>query len=255
MAVRWFSMSTQFLTDPKVEDLGEVHGPAGPLVIVALLGRAKIANDAGRVSCSFRTLAHEAFTDRQEVAGILIEAAANGLLEILEMDDGEVKLRFPAFNKWQDAGRKAEEREARKPNAEANVQTRPEVSGPVPTDRQTDREDKTEKKNTSGKPSDFDLWLAHYHEVTGRTSITGNKEARKAFAARIKEGKTLEDLKNATVGCQSDGWRVQRGLNEPLTILRPSNVEKYISQAVDTPKTGAAAAPSKYDTTTRKVAA
>ena len=40
MAVRWFSMSTQFLTDPKVEDLGEKHGPAGVTVLIALMCKA-----------------------------------------------------------------------------------------------------------------------------------------------------------------------------------------------------------------------
>lgn len=161
MAVRWFSMSTQFLTDPKVEDLGEKFGPSGPLVIVALLGRAKIANDAGRVNCSFRTLGNEAFTDRAEVREILIVASESGLVEIEDLADAEVSLRFPAFRRWQDAGRKADEREAKKPARKAKVQTRPEVSGPVPTDK-TDRQDKTDKtEKRSAAVSATDAPLSH----------------------------------------------------------------------------------------------
>jgi len=144
MAVRWFSMSTQFLADPKIESLGEKHGSAGPLVIVALLGRAKIEGNGGRVTCSFRTLAHESFADRSDLPEIVASAADNGLIEIEELTDTEVSARFPAFSRWQEAGRKAEERQAKKPTPQANVRTRPEVSGSVPTDKtRQDREEKT----------------------------------------------------------------------------------------------------------------
>jgi len=216
MAVRWFSMSTQFLTDPKVEELGETHGPAGPLVIVALLGRAKIANDAGRVSCSFRTLAHEAFTDRQGVAGILNEAAENGLLEILDMDDAEVKLRFPAFSRWQDAGRKAEEREATKPNSRANVQTCPEVSRPVPTDRQTDRQDKTEKKKPAPEdlPPDFpaDLVVAVDSTLPVLQSIADARGAKPV--TRLALAKVIEQYPrhaHLKVARSLDHWLLHGG--------------------------------------------
>ena len=152
MAVRWFSMSTQFLTDPKIESLGEKHGPGGPLTIVALLGRAKIEADAGRVTCSYRTLAHESFVDRADIARILEDAAETGLLSIERNDDSGATVRFPAFRRWQDAGRKAEERGADKPTSKANVQTRPDQSGDVPTDK-TDktRQDRQTDKTEVGK--------------------------------------------------------------------------------------------------------
>lgn len=241
MAVRWFSMSTQFLTDPKVEDLGEKFGPAGPLVIVALLGRAKIADDAGRVTCSFRTLGNEAFVDRSTAKEVVTAAGDSGLVEVTDLGEADVSLRFPAFRRWQDAGRKAKDRESDKPSPQANVRTRPDPSGDVPTDRQTDRQERQEKKKGSTAsrrdvpPEEFDDWLAHYHRVTGRVSVTGSKGARDAFKARRRENKSVEDLKLATVGCQADPWRVEKGHNVPETILRASNVEGYISQAKDRP--------------------
>lgn len=119
-------------------------------MIVGLLGRAKIADDAGRVTCSFRTLGNEAFTDRDAVRGIVEGAAETGLVEIESLSGAEVSLRFPAFRRWQDAGRKAKEREAEKPADRANVQTCPDVSRVVPTDRQTDRHDKTDRRKPAG---------------------------------------------------------------------------------------------------------
>lgn len=234
-------MATQFLTDPKIEDLGEKYGPGGPLTFVALLGRAKIANDGGRVTCSYRTLAHEVFVDRADVARMIEGAAEVDLLTIERSDDGEVTVRISAFARWQDTSRKAEERKAKKPTSQANVQTCPEVSEVVPTDRQTDRQERQEKKKGSTAsrrdvpPEEFDDWLAHYHRVTGRVSVTGSKGARDAFKARRRENKSVEDLKLATVGCQADPWRVEKGHNVPETILRASNVEGYISQAKDRP--------------------
>jgi hypothetical protein len=241
VAVRWFSMSTQFLGDPKVEQLGERHGPAGPLVIVALLGRAKVAGSNGSVTCSFRTLAHEAFTDRQKIPAILEAAAETGLIEVESLDVSGASVRFPAFNRWQDAGRKAEERAAREPTPRANVRTCPDLSGDVPT-----RQDKTEKrreeklKATSGKPSEFDSWLEHYRQITGRATVTGSKSARQAFKARRKEGRSLDDLKAATVGCHSDEFCRTRGHDVPETILRASKVERYIALSVEPPKSGSA---------------
>src|SRR5690606_27921206 len=132
----------------------------------------------GRVTCSFRTLGNEAFTDRAEARGVVSAAAETGLLEVESLSEAEASVRFPAFRRWQDAGRKAKERESRKSSPEANVRTRPKVSEPVPTDktdqtRQTDKTDREEK--TSGKPSEFDSWLADYRMVTGRESLRGSK--------------------------------------------------------------------------------
>ena len=228
---RWLSLSTQFLADPKVEELGEHHGSAGPLVIIALLGRAKIANDGGRVNCSLRTVAHEAFTDRETVAAVLELAEKNGLIQIEVRTATEASVRFPAFSRWQEAGRKAQERATRKLSANANVRTRPEVSGAVPTDTTdtTDTTDRQTKKKASGKPSEFDAWLTHYRRVTGRDSVRGSKPARRAFLARRRDGYSLEDLQAATVGCHSDAWNRERGFDVPETILRADKVTRYIA--------------------------
>jgi len=82
--------------------------------------------------------------------------------------------------------------------------------------------------------TEFNDWLKHYREITGRTSVRGSETAQKAFAARRKQW-SLEELKQATVGCHSDPWRVEHAHDVPDTILRAKNVEGYI-QAGRTPK-------------------
>lgn len=142
---RWFSLSTQFATDPKLEALGEEHGPAGPLAAVVLMARAKVAADGGRVKFSRRTLANEVFIERGDVDAILKTAEDVDLIEIEESGVREITVCFPAFAKWQDAGRKSRDREM-----SGSVRKRPEASGSVPTDRQTDKETEKEKNAPGG---------------------------------------------------------------------------------------------------------
>jgi len=78
--------------------------------------------------------------------------------------------------------------------------------------------------------SEFSEWLEHYHRVTGRTAVRGSDTAQRAFKARRKDW-SLDELKQATVGCHSDTWRVEHSHDVPDTILRAKNVEPYIAAA------------------------
>jgi hypothetical protein len=79
--------------------------------------------------------------------------------------------------------------------------------------------------------SEFDEWLEHYVATTSYTGTTGTKSAKEAFAARRKEGISLEDLKLATVGCHSDDFCREHHHDVPDTILRVSKVTRYIKMA------------------------
>ncbi len=213
---QWLSVSTQFLTDPKIETLGDRHGPAGPLIIFALMARAKIAANAGRVTCSFRTLAHEAFTERADVRRVIESAADVRLITVEDMGEAEATVHFPAFLRWQDAGRKAKEREAENPSPKANVRRSPEASGPVPTDKQTDKQTKRDlsagKRPTPGRQV-FDAWV----EATGKNpnAVKFSKERQSLISRRLMEW-PLEDLLDAV-----KGWRHSphhRGENERQTV-------------------------------------
>lgn len=210
MAVRWFSMSTQFLTDPKIENLGEKHGPGGPLAIVALLGRAKIEGNGGRVTCSFRTLAHESFIDRADIVRILEDAAETGLLEVERSDDSGATVRFPAFSRWQDAGRKADEREAKKPTPQANVRTRPDLSADVPTRQdKTDKTRQTEKKEVGRADAPLSWLLADLIETNGaRRPTVGQKWADEERRLIERDGRDPVEAERLVRWCQNDDfWR------------------------------------------------
>ena len=76
--------------------------------------------------------------------------------------------------------------------------------------------------------TEFDVWLADYHQVTGRTAVTGSEEARASFDARRKEGRSLEELKLATRGCHGNDYLRREALDRPETILRKKNHARYI---------------------------
>jgi hypothetical protein len=97
---RWYALSTHFLTDEKVEVLGEQHGPAGPLVIVALLAQAKERNAKGTVEGSFSLLSKSVFSETDQAFDILSTAIKVGLVEG-ELTNKDFKVRFLGWNKWQ----------------------------------------------------------------------------------------------------------------------------------------------------------
>lgn len=81
---------------------------------------------------------------------------------------------------------------------------------------------------SSSNSKEFKEWLEHYRETTGRKSVRGSRPANKAFDARRSEGRSMDDLKLATVGCHSDDFCRENGHDVPETILRAAKVERYI---------------------------
>lgn len=79
--------------------------------------------------------------------------------------------------------------------------------------------------------NEFKEWLVHYRKATGKESVRGTKGGASAFAARREEGRSLEELKLATVGCHGDEFCRTNGHDVPETILRASKVERYIQLA------------------------
>lgn len=96
--------------------------------------------------------------------------------------------------------------------------------------------------------AEWDRWLAHFHEITGRTATTGSDEAKRAFKARRDEGRSVEELMEATVGCHSEDRLREKGLDRPETILRGSKFQRYIELArqAQAANTSAAAAHKAF---------
>jgi hypothetical protein len=215
--VRWYAMSTGFLTDPKIEKLGEKHGPAGPLVIVSLFGNAALQEAGGTVERTFRATAHDAFIEREDVARILDDAIQLGLCHEVSRDVTGFVVTFPAWKRHQATGRKAKERAAKKtgekPHDQANVTDRHNESHDVP---HSTRQDKTEDSSSAharegGKHEEI---LRELDKVAFARSLSSPKV--KAAAKACADFSHLGDL-TAEVSKFVHYWTEGPGASHPLS--------------------------------------
>lgn len=115
----WWAKDAAWLRRENIVELGDRFGPAGPLVIDALCGMAKLENDAGRVFTGYKTLGREAFTDPETVRQIVAMAGALGVLdEVTQYPDGRrFACRISGWvvdqEKGRAADRKAKQRKSR----------------------------------------------------------------------------------------------------------------------------------------------
>jgi hypothetical protein len=180
--VRWYAMSARFLTDPKVEKLGEQHGPAGPLVIVSLFAHAALQEKGGTVERTFRATANEAFVDRNEVQAIIATAVEIGLCHEVSRDVAGCVLTFPAWKRHQATGRKAKERaskkEGAKPHETADVTDSHDESHDVP---HSTVQDKTRQSSTArvreGEDSEFAPIIQELDHIAYDRGLTLNVPA------------------------------------------------------------------------------
>ncbi len=235
----------------KSEQIGEVSVEAR----LTFLGLITQADDYGRMKGNAKLVRSLIFPyddfPLRKVSEWLRELHEANLIRWYEVE-GREYIELPT---WGDHQRVSHPTDSALPShSEADSAGAPQALQKLPEDVRREGKGREGNKEGIGKESfgvtptdasrsEFDEWLADYHRVTGRTSVTGSKAARDAFKARCREGKTLQDLKFATRGCQSDPWRIEKGHNIPETILRASNVEGYISQAKDQP---ARAAPTSH---------
>jgi hypothetical protein len=114
---------------------------------------------------------------------------------------------------------------------------------------------KGSKKDKEARDADWSDWIEHFRDTTGRKHTTGSAEARRFFSARRSEGKTVEELKLATIGCHSNERLRSEGFDRPETILRDSKHQRYIELGRAVNAMGAERVDrSKYDRGTREVA-
>lgn len=118
---RWFAVSTQFLTDPKVERMIDRHGNDAVAVTLALFTQAMLQERGGVVERSYRTLAKEANVDRETAFAVVETAAEVDFLTLVEGDDYEFRVDFPAWSRHQAAYRKAKSRAEKKADNHAGL--------------------------------------------------------------------------------------------------------------------------------------
>lgn len=191
-------MSTHFLTDEKIEQLGEEYGPAGPLAIVSLLSRAKTQSEGGLVVGTYRELAFHIYSEPTTARTILQEARK------LKLVDGELngvgyKLRFPAWDRWQGAFRKAKQREVEKA-------VERKMSRNVHTEQD---KDKTTHKDNPDVRLVFSTWVEATERDPKRTKLT---TSRRGLIERRLRDYSVEDLVDAVRGIAASAFH--RGDNE-----------------------------------------
>lgn len=119
---RWYAMDVQFLTDPKIEALGEQYGAVGPLTMVALFSAAKVQGNNGHVRNSYRIVATSVFSTPKKVKRVIEGAGELGLIEVSNLGERGFDVALPSWHRWQEAHRKREERASKKrPKTSENV--------------------------------------------------------------------------------------------------------------------------------------
>lgn len=156
MSGRWYSMDAEFTVNEQVEALGEEFGPGGPLVIVALMGKAALQHQTGgRIKGTFKHLADHAYIERSETRKVIQRAGELGILTVEEVTDRGFEVVLNAWQRWQDAHRKrasraeTSENVQKRPETSENVRARPE---PSPTEQ-----NKTEQNKTTTEPKTTEL--------------------------------------------------------------------------------------------------
>lgn len=205
----WFARDAWFTADPKVETLGDEHGPGGPLLLEEVFALAKLANDGGRVSARYSTLARRAFLKGSREARAVIETCAElGMLTVESSDDRGFAGAIPRWTRWQVADPRNAERQAaaRERNAESNGECNgsgryesPLRNGPTGSTGNTELQASKEASVASGVAGAaqdlFDYWrttCAHPQAKPGNRIAT--------VKARLKDGYTSEQIRKAIDG-------------------------------------------------------
>lgn len=188
----WWGKDAAWNRRELIVELGEEHGPAGPLVMDVLSCWAQEQRGGGHVRGGFRSLARETFSDAAAVRAIVDNAAAIGAIDELEIDEdgrrftcrvsgwGADQARAQAaFRKQAQRASEAEEAEVREPAKGGSVPVESR-SGHQPDQTRPDQEEKEKERERpklvrfrgESLPSDVVddavSLLDVFNEVTGR---------------------------------------------------------------------------------------
>ena len=118
MSIRvWFARDTGYTADPKVQVLGDDHGPGGPLALEELMALAKLADRAGEVTITYATLARRTFITPGKAKQIIDDAAELELIIVSEQDKRGFTATFPRWSRWQPKDPGAAARQSRRRHA------------------------------------------------------------------------------------------------------------------------------------------
>lgn len=230
-------MSTLFLKDPKVQRMVDRHGNDAVAVSLALMAEAMCQERGGEVVLTYRQLANDANTGRDEAHDIVETAVQVGLLNLESGDDFEFQVKFPAWSRHQAAFRKAKSRAAQKPLEQANVTPSHEQVTPGHKKSLTGQDKTRQKKkplSPDKPPTDsrvvFDAWVQATGKNPNQVKFTSD---RRSLIDRQLKNYPVGDLVDAV-----KGWRHSphhRGENDrgtvyndiELLLKNARNIEKF----------------------------
>jgi hypothetical protein len=232
--VRWFAFDNTYLSDDKIEAIGEEFGPLGPLVGVALLSRAAVIYEKGRVSGTYRDLAHDCYCDddRDAVRAVVSRLVELGFMEQVSGDERRYDCRIVGWERWQNRKRKADQRARAAVGSSDDgdiVPTCPPVSSDVPNRTEQNRTSKaTKSAATADVQAVFDAWV----DATGRsqTKLTGQR--RQLIQRRLADY-GVDDLIDAVRGIgasafhRGDNDRGKRYNDIELALRDAAHIERF----------------------------
>lgn len=102
---------------------------------------------------------------------------------------------------------------------------------PETTTETTDRENGS---RSTTEPLGFVEWLEHHCEVTGQRAPGATTKARaelaRKFGVLTGEGRSLEDMKLASVGAHADKWRRDNAKDFPRNVLVSEQIDELIEK-------------------------
>jgi hypothetical protein len=237
----WLALDARFLADPRIRKLVRAHGPAGGLLVIALLAEAKQQGQGGRAHVATDLLSMTTGIPEDTIEAIVADAEKHEALELVHSGDGEITVAFPKWGEWQKDVTNAE-RQARH-RAKQSVTCNGSNDSVTPTGQ-----DRTgEQTASSGKPDTeaevITKLCAYWQEQCDHQKANvGPKTARyRKVRARLRDGYTPRDIATAIQGAARAPFINDEGKKFDDLELICRNAEKledFRSRAEQRPKGG-----------------
>lgn len=281
----WWAKDAQWLQRDGIVELGTEFGAAGPLLLDALCGMAKLENDAGHVFTGYVAVARVAFTDPDVCRQVIERAVEIGVLDDFEpAEDGRrFRVRVSGWQADQKKGRAADRDAQRRARAKtAALEDKPGPASGDVAERGNSRalththapvgtgQDRTEQNTSSLRSEEPQPPMSnaarsttttidrsvvaelfdHWRQVCRHPQAKPTAERLRAIKARLRDGYTPAQVRQAIDGAARDPFvNVQGKRFDDLTLIcrNGSKLEDFIDRAGRPPgqQTGPAARPSR----------
>lgn len=260
----WWAKDAAWIDRDAIVELGETHGPAGPLVLDVLSGMAKLENHAGNVFTGYRALARKCFITAELAEQIVHHAAQIGAIDDLDVDaDGRrFRCRVSGWQADQRKGRAADRDAVRRErgaeaddvtehDAETHASSRTLTHPHVPVGTGQDRTEQNTSSLRSEEPqppmsnaarsttTTIDRSVVaelfdHWRTVCQHPQAKPTAERLRAIRARLADGYTPGQIRQAIDGAARAPFVDQRGKrHDDLTLIcrNGSKLEDFMDRA------------------------